>query len=71
MTLLRETLGKAAGRSVQNSYLIFLKATKRRPDGLGWLAQHRSPLDGREKLLRLTPKGRRVVATMLSAIRAL
>ena len=71
MTFLRDTLGNAAGKSVNTTYSVFLKATKRRPDGLGWLVHSRSPVDGREKLLKLTPKGRRVVATMLNAIRAL
>jgi hypothetical protein len=71
MTQLRDTLGPAAGNSVHNTYLIFLSPSDARPDGLDWLEQHNSPFDGREKLLRLTPKGTRVVGAVTRAIAAL
>lgn len=70
-TSLREALGNIAGASVKNTYKIFFEATEARPDGLGWLYQQPCPLDGRVKILRLSPKGQTVVETMLKAIHTL
>lgn len=58
---LKETLGPVAGRSVKNSYQVFLDPKESRFGKLGWLRRTVNPLDARERLLRLTPKGRRVI----------
>ena len=58
---LRDTLGPLAGRSVKNSYQVFLAPEDSEQGRLGWLRRSVNPLDARERLLRLTPKGRRVI----------
>jgi hypothetical protein len=63
---LREALGDRGGRSVQNSYRVFLAPTEDRRDGLGWL-RHGYANDGRKRLVRLTPKGRAVMEKVLAA----
>jgi hypothetical protein len=49
---------KLFGESIESSYTIFLEGK----DGLGWLEQAPDPLDKRRKLIKLTDKGREVVA---------
>lgn len=66
ITELREALGDRSGRSVQNSYRVFLSPSKERGDGLGWL-QHEITRDGRQKLVKLTPKGREIMEKVLAA----
>ena len=58
---LKETLGPVAGRSVKNSYQVFLDPKESRFGKLGWLRRSVNPLDARERLLKLTPKGRKVI----------
>lgn len=66
VTELRDALGDRSGRSVQNSYRVFLAPSKKRPNGLGWL-RHSITMDGRRKLVRLTPEGRTIIEKVLAA----
>lgn len=63
---LRDALGERGGRSVQNSYRVFLAPSEERQDGLGWLRQSYAR-DGRKRMIRLTPKGRAVIEKVLAA----
>lgn len=68
MSDLRRALGPLATRSAQNSYAVFLEGNAKRPYGIGWLGQRMSPVDGRERLLILTPEGRRILDRLGQAI---
>jgi hypothetical protein len=71
MTEIQDILGPIGRSSLSTTYAVFLKSTKLFPDGLDWLRKERNPMDSRSRLLRLTPKGRRVVARVLSAVGSL
>lgn len=57
------------GRAIRKSYAVFLAPTRTYPDGLDWLYQEEDPDDRRYKYLRLTDKGRAVVAGIVEAHR--
>lgn len=57
------------GRAIRKSYAVFLAPTHSYPDGLDWLYQEEDPDDRRYKYLRLTDKGRAVVAGIVEAHR--
>ena len=54
------------GRSIKNSYRQLLEPSRVYPNSLGWLRSEENPLDAREKVLRLTEKGKEVVERALS-----
>lgn len=58
------------GRGIERSFNVFLPPTKKTPDALGWLEQVPDEDDRRRKVLRLTPKGREIVAGMVLSMRA-
>jgi len=47
--------------SIRNSYRQLLEPSRVYPNALGWLRTVENPLDAREKVLRLTDKGREIV----------
>ena len=75
-----EVLGKPATRtqllqasgadfrpSIRNSYRQLLPPSRVYPNGLGWIEPHENPRDAREKLLKLSDAGRRVIEDALNA----
>lgn len=54
--------------SIKNTYRQFLEPTRTHPNGLGWLTQESNPDDYREKILKLTPRGRRVIEGALLSL---
>jgi hypothetical protein len=54
------------GRGIEATYTLFLPPTKRDPNTLGWLTATENPDNRRQKLLRLTDKGREVVAEIVN-----
>jgi hypothetical protein len=72
-TEIRETAGPSINRSMHTTYKVLLDEPLERVDAprqkcLGWLQRHTNPLNGREKFLTLTPKGREIIREVLSAI---
>lgn len=73
-TEIKEASGERLGKSLHTTYKIFLDA-QRRSDragakGLNWLYREEDPTDNRAKLLRLTPKGAKVVTQIVEAMGA-
>jgi len=66
---IRDTLGDEINRSLHTTYRVLLEPSRAYPNGLGWLRQEPDPVDTRQKFLRVTPKGRRVLAEVLKAMR--
>lgn len=66
--ILEGTGSEALGRSVKNTYKVFLEPTPRNPNGLGWLTREVNPDDEREKMFSLTEKGEEVVRAALLAM---
>lgn len=62
--LLDGALGGSRG-SIRNSYRQLLEESRAYPNALGWLTVETNPMDDREKLLKLTPEGRKVVDGIL------
>jgi hypothetical protein len=72
-TQIKETAGPAINRSLHTTYKVFLEGPNRkdRPNGapgLKWLSRAPNPADEREKLLKLTPQGRKVIEELLVAL---
>lgn len=62
--LLDGALGGTRG-SIRNSYRQLMEESRAYPNALGWLTVETNPMDDREKLLKLTPEGRKVVDGIL------
>lgn len=58
------------GRSIEKSKDQFLAATKRNPEGLGWMTQEADEDDRRQRYLDLSPEGIEVVGTIVEAMRS-
>lgn len=71
-TSIKEDSDGTIGKSLHTTYRIFLDGANRRdsPDrtGLNWLEVIADPNNLREKPLRLTAKGRAVIAKLVSAL---
>jgi len=68
---LRESVGGPISRSLHTTYKVFLDETDRQRRGqqaLGWLSRETDPMDNRYKYLRLTKKGREVLASVIEAV---
>jgi hypothetical protein len=61
-------VGDKINRSLNTTYRILLGPSRLYPNGLGWLRQEINPQDNREKFLRLTDEGRRVLDQVATAI---
>lgn len=68
-TDIKEAVGDKINKSLNTTYRIFLEPSRLYPNGLGWLTQEPNPDDNRVKFLRLTKKGREVLAQVLEAIK--
>ena len=72
-TEIRDRVGPTVNRSLHTTYKVFLDRPLKRSDyqskrqGLGWLTREIDPQDNRRNYLRLTAKGRRVLAKALGA----
>jgi hypothetical protein len=75
-TEIKEAVGPAINRSLHTTYKVFLDRVQRRSDtdatraGLGWLTREEDRADNRRKYLRLTPKGRAVINSLIKTLRA-
>jgi hypothetical protein len=59
----------ANGRgSIRNSYRQLMEPSRVHPKALNWLCAEENPMDAREKVLRLTDEGKRVVEGVLLAL---
>lgn len=58
------------GRSIEKSKEQLLEPTKHTPDALGWLSQEMDEDDRRQRWLKLTPKGRKIVEDISIALRS-
>lgn len=69
LTEIMEAHDLELGKSIQNSYKVFLEPHGRSPKdfALGWLTREPDPDDERRKFLRLTPKGEEVAKAVLLA----
>lgn len=70
-TDLRELIGPAMGKTLHTTYKAFLDTSEResrRQVALGWLMREIDPSDNRRKYLRLTKRGREVMAEVLRAV---
>lgn len=70
---IRDAIGPTINRSIANTYRIFLDRPSRsrgaaKREGLHWLTRETNPADNREKFLRLTPAGKRVVKELGEAL---
>lgn len=60
--------GDEFGGSVRNTYRQLLEPSRVFPKALGWLTTEENPDDSREQFLRLTEKGKSVIAGALVAL---
>lgn len=73
-TEIKEAVGPAVNRSLHTTYKVFLDRIQRRSDtdatrqGLGWLTREEDREDNRRKYLRLTPKGRAVINSLIETL---
>lgn len=58
---IKEAIGDTLSRSLHTTYRAFMEPSHAFPKGLGWLTNETNPMDNREKFIRLTPEGRRVM----------
>ena len=74
-TEIKDAVGEAINRSLHTTYKVFLDREQRRSDtaavrqGLGWLTREEDRADNRRKYLRLTPKGRAVLASLIETLK--
>lgn len=68
-TELKEVLGPAINRSLHSTYRTLLPPSRTVPYGAGLLERHENPYDNRQKILKLTPKGREVFAQLIIALK--
>jgi hypothetical protein len=66
-TELMEQMKNGRG-SIRNSYRQLLEPSRVFPGGLGWLTTEENPMDAREKVLRLTDCGKKIVEGILIAL---
>lgn len=59
----------AARGSIRNSYRQLMEPSRVYPTALGWLEAEENPMDAREKVLRLTEEGKRVVEGVLLTLK--
>lgn len=73
-TEIKDAVGPAINRSLHTTYKVFLDRVQRRSDtdatrqGLGWLTREEDRQDNRRKYLRLTPKGRAVISSLIETM---
>ena len=60
-------LGATRG-SIRNTYRQLLEPSRVHPNGLGWLTTEENPMDARERVLRLTDEGKRVIEGTILAL---
>lgn len=71
-TEIKEQAGPVINRSLHTTYQVFLDKPLKRYDydskrtGLAWLTREENPNDNRQKFLRLTPSGQKVLEKVLS-----
>jgi hypothetical protein len=64
-TELKEALGPAINRSLHSTYRALLTPSRTVPYGAGLLERQENPYDNRQKILKLTPKGREIFAALI------
>lgn len=73
-TEIKEAVGDTINRSLHTTYKVFLDREQRRSDtdavrqGLGWLTREEDRVDNRRKYLRLTPKGRAILSSLIETM---
>lgn len=71
-TEIKEKAGETIGKSMHTTYKVFLKGSRRTKGaeraGLEWLTAIENPDDNRQKFLKLTPSGRRVISELAPAL---
>jgi hypothetical protein len=67
-TEIREAAGETINRSLHSTYRVLLKPSRTHPKALGWLERHENPQDNRQKFLKLTPKGRKIVREVVARL---
>lgn len=65
---IKEAVGDTVNRSLHTTYRVLLEPSRNYPNGLGWLRQEANPMDARQKFLKLTPKGKKVMNGVLAAL---
>lgn len=68
-TEIKEVLGPAVGRSLHSTYRSLLTPSKAVPYGAGLLERFENPDDNRQKILKLTPKGRALMLELVEALK--
>lgn len=74
-TEIKDAVGPAINRSLHTTYKVFLDRVQRRSDtdvtraGLGWLTREEDKQDNRRKYLKLTPKGRAVISSLIETLK--
>lgn len=61
----------ADGKGIRNTYRQLLEPSRLFPSALGWLTTEENPMDAREKVLRLTDAGKRVIEGILLTLEPL
>jgi hypothetical protein len=61
----------ADGKGIRNTYRQLLEPSRMFPNALGWLTTDENPMDAREKVLRLTDEGKRVIEGVLLTLEPL
>lgn len=67
-TEIKEVLGPAVGRSLHSTYRSLLTPSKAVPYGAGLLERFENPDDNRQKILKLTPKGRALMMELVESL---
>lgn len=63
-----EAAGEQLSDHIRTSYKVLLTQSRRQEPGLGWLDRVENPDDNREKLLVLTPAGRKIAQAAVLAM---
>lgn len=67
-TEIKDVLGPAVGRSLHSTYRSLLVPSKAVPYGAGLLDRTENFDDNRQKILKLTPKGRELMREVIEAL---
>ena len=67
-TEIKETLGPAVNRSLHSTYRSLLTPSKAVPYGAGLLERFENPDDNRQKILKLTEKGRELINQLIDRL---
>jgi len=66
---IKEMVGDRLNRSLHTTYRILMEPSRAFPKGLGWLTSDLNPADNRQKFIKLTPEGRKVMKALHKALK--